>query len=87
MKTPLHTFFGAAIAVPGTAASCVTMDDDLSLPGSSSSSQQKINFDVLVTRDGKVVTKSGQGVTKTKSGGGYDEGDWETHIYENNDDF
>ena len=86
MKTTMPTFFklfGAAVAVLGIAASCVTMDDDLSLPGAPS--QQKINFDVLVTRD-----KQLQGMIhlrKLTATNVASAGDWETHIYENNDDF
>ena len=36
------------------------------------STQKKINFDVLVTRDGKVLTKAGMGVTKA---GAFDDAD------------
>lgn len=74
IRHSLLLLLGAAL-IGLCVASCTTLDDVPS-PNDPGSSQQKISFDVLVTRDGKVVTKSGQGVTKTKAGGGdYDEGD------------
>lgn len=63
------------------AASCNKLDDVPSLPGSNSGpQQQKINFDVLVTRDGKVVTKAGQGVTKAGGDPGVESGDQEATL-------
>ena len=67
------------VAVLLLPAACSKLDDVPSLPGgnggSAAPSQQKINFDVLVTRDGKVVTKAGQGVTKAGEAPGFDTGD------------
>ena len=55
---------GAAILA--LALACNKLDDLPTMPGSTPAgpTQQKINFDVLVTRDGQVVRKSGMGVTK-----------------------
>lgn len=69
------SFFGLSVLL--LAAACTKLDDvpapGGTLPGAPS--RQKINFDVLVTRDGKVVTKAGSGVMTKGGGSGYDEGE------------
>ena len=56
------------------AGACNKLDDMPSLADPADASQQKINFDVLVTREGKVVTKAGSGVMTKAGGDAYDEG-------------
>ena len=68
MRKALHILL--ACAVPVLLGACLKLDDDNNVPPA----RQKINFDVLITRDGKVVTRSGQGVTKAASDSYYDEG-------------
>ena len=67
MRKALHILL--ACAAPVLLSACLKLDDNDVTPA-----QQKINFDVLITRDGKVVTRSGQGVTKADSDSFYDEG-------------
>ena len=61
-----------AAALLGLLASCNPVDD---IPGFGEGKQKKIDFDVMVTRDGKVVTKAGSGVMMTKAGESYSASD------------
>ena len=72
-RNSLLLLFGAAL-IGLCAASCARLDDDPAL-SDPSASRQKINFDVLVTRDGKVVTKAGQGVMTKAGSESYESGD------------
>ena len=54
---PIFAALGLCLAI-----SCVQKDDFADFVDSK---QQRINFDVLVTRDGKVVSRTGSGVTKS----------------------
>lgn len=67
----------AAFVCGAVFSSCNKLDDTPSLPGAATAGQDqtKIDFDILITRDGKVVTKAGQGVTKAGGSNSYDEGD------------
>ena len=70
-KTFLFWILSAGLLLAGA---CNKMDNLADLPDPADATQQKINFDVLVTREGKVVTKAGSGVM-TKSGNeAYEEG-------------
>lgn len=67
--------FAAALLLTGA---CNKLDDVPTFgsdPADKASTQQKINFDVLVTREGKVVTKAGSGVMTKSGGAGYEAGD------------
>lgn len=67
MRKALYILF--ACTVPVLLGACLKLDD-VDAPAA----QQKINFDVVITRDGQVVTRAGQGVTKADAGNAYDEG-------------
>ena len=50
----LYLILDAGLLLSGA---CNKLDDMPNLPDPADATQQKINFDVLVTREGKVVTK------------------------------
>ena len=68
MKKILTLVFLANLCL-GLAVSC-NQDKMEDIPefANENNSQKKVKFDVLVTRDGKVVTKAGTGIMATKSG-------------------
>ena len=77
MKKIFYSLMIVALAI-ASAPSCTRLDASPVLPAGNDDptvSQQKINFDVLVTRDGKVVTKAGSGMMTKASAGSYDSGD------------
>ena len=66
----------ATILVPG----CVKLDDFPGPAENTEPNKQTIRFDVLVTREGKVVTKAGSGVMTKAGSSGYDEGDQQVSL-------
>ena len=66
MRTALSFLIPALLGL-ALFSGCNPMED---IPGFGDD-KKKIDFDIMVTRDGKVVTKTGSGVMATKAGEGY----------------
>ena len=66
----LHKLSWMLLPLLALVTGCVALGDGLSQD--KPSSQRKIDFDILITRDGRIVTRAGQGV-RTKGDEAYDE--------------
>ena len=64
MQVSITHIFRIALALAGLGVMCSCLQKD-DYADFEDGRQQKLNFDVLVTRDGKIVSRSGSGVTRS----------------------